>query len=784
MTSYTIRLAGQDEPVTVNFPLGYVLGRAQSAAAAAQTSARFAEEFSGPAYADIAAGEAATTEGQFFRVPVGTTPETYTRYQRTASGSVEAAPLATTLELDTVSKRISTATAALYATSAGIFGGEQLQTMLDDHVERLPAPAANAALRLAWGKVDCTAAIWLTRGVNGFRGCVLEGTNAANNGVESHIGDTLEFENNTDKQGGAVNIQGGRNVRISNLTIIDNSMIALRSVASTFDITNPDAAFDNVLTAGGSTPGKRYAPWAGIAIDPRSGDDPGVGERVPTTVYPTDLYDPQPGGDDYGMALSSRMSCSGLQITGFEVAVVNHPNPALGNGDWMDTPERLTIDGNKYAFSWGDDQNRQPVLSALIRNAHTAVTSNAHGEQSGHLPARMDFGISAFCYQLFDMNDPANNDHEFVITAESLVRFGAIRNGSKTNPGSIAIKGKANFWGDATRGVPAKMVEGGPARSPIVFDKFMADMFGAQYYEPHNVIMSGTVLKQREAQDSPYLRLAYNASLGGAVFNPIKNPNTQIINYSPVAIADGATQEARLSKPDYPHVGRDTGVPFHLKRTTHGLCKTEFALHNHATGSRYYLLPAPQLSSISRTGTAVSFTNARINGDDITQNRFLTNGSLWLHYDSGIIAAVRSTDTSTNAQTIELLNGYKGSDLIDSSIDFESGNWYCFPTNLFATPRRLIGDFTSGSDTITNVRSVGLNGTHETDFGLAVGDRFATEWCEEVGLISPAASSDSSITEIDTSADTFKLGRNAARTQSDVPMDVWFLAPPADEASR
>lgn len=66
---------------------------------AAETAAAFAEEFSGPAYATQTAGELATTEGQFFRVPLGTVPETYTRYQRTAGGSVVAAPLATTSAL-------------------------------------------------------------------------------------------------------------------------------------------------------------------------------------------------------------------------------------------------------------------------------------------------------------------------------------------------------------------------------------------------------------------------------------------------------------------------------------------------------------------------------------------------------------------------------------------------------------------------------------------------------------------------------------------------------------
>ena len=77
-------------------------GLSASKAVEAAESASFAEEFSGPAYASQAAGEAATTTGQFFRVPIGTTPETYTRYQRSSGGSVEAAALATTSFLGSV----------------------------------------------------------------------------------------------------------------------------------------------------------------------------------------------------------------------------------------------------------------------------------------------------------------------------------------------------------------------------------------------------------------------------------------------------------------------------------------------------------------------------------------------------------------------------------------------------------------------------------------------------------------------------------------------------------
>ncbi|WP_103728966.1 hypothetical protein [Novosphingobium sp. HII-3] len=66
----------------------------------AAQSAGFAEEFSGPAYATVAEGEAATATGHFFRVPIaGTNPVEYKRYERTAGGSVVAASLATTAAL-------------------------------------------------------------------------------------------------------------------------------------------------------------------------------------------------------------------------------------------------------------------------------------------------------------------------------------------------------------------------------------------------------------------------------------------------------------------------------------------------------------------------------------------------------------------------------------------------------------------------------------------------------------------------------------------------------------
>lgn len=101
-----ITLAGQP----INLRLGentnlalQAASQASVSAVGASASAAFAEEFSGPVYASTAAGVAAVAVGRFFRVAIGTAPQTYNRYERTAATPffVLAAPLATTTALAT-----------------------------------------------------------------------------------------------------------------------------------------------------------------------------------------------------------------------------------------------------------------------------------------------------------------------------------------------------------------------------------------------------------------------------------------------------------------------------------------------------------------------------------------------------------------------------------------------------------------------------------------------------------------------------------------------------------
>jgi hypothetical protein len=68
------------------------MAAAASAADAAQ-SAAYAGGFETPEYASQSAGNAATTPGQIFRVPLGTAPQTFNWYRRLSSGSELVSPL-------------------------------------------------------------------------------------------------------------------------------------------------------------------------------------------------------------------------------------------------------------------------------------------------------------------------------------------------------------------------------------------------------------------------------------------------------------------------------------------------------------------------------------------------------------------------------------------------------------------------------------------------------------------------------------------------------------------
>ena len=603
---------------------------------------------------------------------------------------------------------------------------------------------------------------------------VMQGANS-----DKHAGTALVFSND----GIGISMQGGRTSGISGMWVEGLANDALNAIDDDvdFNLSDPDAYWDNALTSAGVTLGTQYRVQAGLVVDPRSGPEP----AVPFDDL-TFLYD-QAGAAQYDKALSSKWTLDNVSFSGFEVGAGIQICDADGNGDWPSTDGSIEFDKCKFALSIGNSQMRG--LSAFdmkCRTVHTCVTTNKHGRQVGRLPGILNIGCAEFVYQLFDINDPANLTHDFHIEAEALTRLGNISGGVKTSPGRIKLNGTMNLRGNATRGVPTVMLEGSAARSFVFIDGLL-DAYGASFFEPRNTQWNGGTLKQREDQDFAYMRHAYNATAGGIVLNPTIDTLPQKVVYSPQAVADGATQEPALTDVNYPYVTRDFGIPIWMEEIRHPVCGSTSRIVNTDTDLRYSTMNgATKLSGVTRSGTRFSFTNSDINGLDISQNRNVVNGSIWVHED-GIVAVVASTDLVTKAQSIELLNGYQGADLEDATFSPDSGTWYRYAGNLFAAPRLLRGDFTANSEIVTNVESWGVGGwgtDHETDYGLTAGDRLAHEYSSTPDMLKTSSTKDADLLSFDTGANTITMGEQANVSGTGVLMPFFTRATPANETDR
>lgn len=271
------------------------VGVAQSAAAASQESASFAEEFSGPAYADVAAGEAATTAGQFFRVPIpDTDPVEYTRYQRTSGGSVEAAPLATT--------------AALAASGgAGMVGLPD--GTVDDAIKYVTPQMFGDA---GTGVANSTAAIQaaIDSGVKDVvfpPGVYVHGNLTCDNDYQRFTGPGAQLVRNANSTTVTVSARGieFKGIRFSGGSFTGNNIT----------VTGPEAVFDNCDSL--DTPGRAlYADSDGGNMLVMGGvwnttDASGTG-------YDIELHDDTPGASLYSrlIGISTGQATGGVLIDG------------------------------------------------------------------------------------------------------------------------------------------------------------------------------------------------------------------------------------------------------------------------------------------------------------------------------------------------------------------------------------------------------------------------------------------------------------------------------------
>jgi hypothetical protein len=191
------------------------------------------------------------------------------------------------------------------------------------------------------------------------------------------------------------------------------------------------------------------------------GDAASTQYAYPVPDYPNWLAPTRRTG--FGKAPSSAIPIHNVQVQGFHVGVVTHPNGSDGNGDFLRLVECVVQDV-AYGLSVSHTQSRDVILTGTMFNHfHTAITTSKHGAQNGRLngvwtAVEISGGINGF-----DLGNGAALWGPLVLDncyGESLFRLGHIGN---AGAGTAAIVFNGGLFshglvGTFDRGVPLYMI--------------------------------------------------------------------------------------------------------------------------------------------------------------------------------------------------------------------------------------------------------------------------------------------------------------------------------------
>lgn len=321
-----------------------------------------------------------------------------------------------------------------------------------DTVKAIQAAVDNA-LQSHISKVFLADGMWKTTGPihlgygESYRQVILEGAGRAfmcDVAFPGTIIDASSFSNAP-----AIVIQGGRSSAVKKMSIKGASY---RYMTDTFytlfhsqtlsytQVSNP-ASWVSGITANGMT---RYAPYAGVAIDPYCGSRPGT--SYPDVTYPawTGI-----GSTQYGKNHSSQSTVEDVEFNGFYVDVVVNPSAEDGNGDFTKII-RCNLMDSAYGVSVGQTQSRNvSIQNTEFANMHTLITNNKHGIQAGTLNSNIVNVSGGQVFQIFDITHTGGAGPLYFenFYAEELVRLGYGGGATSVNSGIVFESSQISYFG-------------------------------------------------------------------------------------------------------------------------------------------------------------------------------------------------------------------------------------------------------------------------------------------------------------------------------------------------
>lgn len=223
----------------------------------------------------------------------------------------------------------------------------------------------------------------------------------------------------------AIAVQGVRSVRITGLHVSGVNLPWLQIYGENVKNRAERSAWAGPNLAPGGL--SRYAPYAGIAIDPYSGPQPPGG--YPAVRYPGFLGSVA----QYNKNFSSRVMIDKCHISGFAVGVVIQPGQADGNGDYVSI-SNSELPHNIIAFACGNAQARcSNFVNNVAAQCHTVFDTLTFGQQRGNISGEISGCEFSYCYQIFNIS--LSFSHAAAVSscyAEALYRLGKISAGASS----------------------------------------------------------------------------------------------------------------------------------------------------------------------------------------------------------------------------------------------------------------------------------------------------------------------------------------------------------------
>lgn len=549
----------------------------------------------------------------------------------------------------------------------------------------------------------------------------------------------------------AIAVSGGRMVTIESLSIHGkaSTWISSNRLGSVY----PPLPVDDTILSNWIDPAfpasasSRYAPYAGIAVDPYAGPRPAV--SYPDVNFPGWLN----WTTQYGKVFSDATTIRDVVIEGFVVGVAVQPCDADGNGDYT-TVTNCRIERCVYGISVGNTQARDfGILNTQFQSFYLAITTGTFGRADGN----PSFSVSN-CSYLFGMIGADIRNLNFGsqtsfhnVYSEGLWQIAFLSGNGGTTSGSVTFT-ECEFRMDGLieRRIPA---------SVLAHNDVCLTMIGTTIWLPTCVALGNKVpniihvagdadkvsvinclFKCGEDASFLYEKQAVNGTrclivgLGGTNLSSFSLRSPRLWNMdtgAALAIANPIAHERTGA------ISRTTCIPVYAKHAiTNTVSDGGFPIPTRSSGS--FLIDKQLCASISQAGRTVTVDTT---GAISSANRFMQEGG-----DVGDVVIDQQTQTvffvaARTGLTLTLIaqNNINADGTLAVTIA-APGYLHTINCRIFAMAAPHYGDISSSSTTISNVKCAdgASRNVNSATSGVQAGDALFVGTGVGPGISSPA----------------------------------------------